>query len=97
MIPALTPEGFADWMTIWIRAYPEQEAKRLEKVVRSMPINADGETVDGKPERLPKVNYCHIRSRRIVNKNDSKSHAISFQAGNIQNPKRKFARLSQSS
>lgn len=54
-IPGLTPIGFAHWMTIWILAYPDQEASRLNKVVLSMPINADGEMVDGKPERLPKV------------------------------------------
>jgi hypothetical protein len=45
-------------MTTWILAYPDQEAKRLEKIVVSMPINAD-EPVDGKPERLPKVCSSH--------------------------------------
>lgn len=91
MIPALTAEGFAHWMTTWIRAYPEQEAKRLEKVVVSMPIDADGETVDGKPERLPKV--CSRRSafERIANRNRSKFHAISFLVENILSPKRQFA------
>lgn len=51
-------------MTKWILAYPEQEAVRLEKVVCSLPIDADGQTVDGKPERLPKVysNYCYDNS-----------------------------------
>ncbi len=55
VIPGLTPIGFAHWMTTWILAYPDQEASRLEKVVVSLPIDADGQTVDGKPERLPKV------------------------------------------
>lgn len=53
-IPALTPVGFAHWMTIHILAYPEEEAKRLEKVVLAMPIDADGVILDGRPERLPK-------------------------------------------
>jgi len=53
-VPSLTPTGFAQWMTIHILAYPEEEAKRLEKVVLAMPIDADGDLVDGKPERLPK-------------------------------------------
>jgi hypothetical protein len=41
-------------MTIHILAYPDEESKRLEKVVLAMPIDADGEMVDGRPERLPK-------------------------------------------
>jgi hypothetical protein len=86
IIPGLTPEGFAHWMTTWILAYPDQEAKRLEKVVVSMPIDADGEPVDGKPERLPKVCSSHISFRRIAHKIDSKSHATSFQVENIPNP-----------
>ncbi|KAI9055854.1 hypothetical protein LZ554_000793 [Drepanopeziza brunnea f. sp. 'monogermtubi'] len=53
-IPSLTAVGFAHWMTINILAYPEEEYKRLEKVVIAMPIDADGDLVDGKPERLPK-------------------------------------------
>lgn len=41
-------------MTIHILAYPEEESKRLDKVVLAMPIDADGDLIDGKPERLPK-------------------------------------------
>jgi hypothetical protein len=54
-VPGLTPSGFAYWVIIWILAYPEREAIRLQKVVEGMPIDADGVIVDGKPERLPKV------------------------------------------
>lgn len=53
-IPSLTPVGFAQWMTLHILAYPDEEARRLDKVVLAMPIDADGDLVDGKPERLPK-------------------------------------------
>ncbi|CZR58510.1 uncharacterized protein PAC_08402 [Phialocephala subalpina] len=53
-IPSLTAVGFAHWMTIQVLAYPEAEWRRLQKVVRQMPVDADGELVDGKPERLPK-------------------------------------------
>jgi hypothetical protein len=55
-------------MTKWILAYPEQEAVRLEKVVCSLPIDADGQIVDGKPERLPKVcsNYCYDNNRLLT-------------------------------
>ncbi|KAL5321648.1 hypothetical protein ACEPPN_009608 [Leptodophora sp. 'Broadleaf-Isolate-01'] len=60
IIPALTPVGFAHWMTINILAYPEEESVRLGKVVVAMPIDADGDLVDGKPERLPKQISRHL-------------------------------------
>lgn len=60
IMPALTPVGFAQWLTVWIEAYPEEEAIRLQKVVCDLPIDADGNTVDGKPERLPKVTYKRL-------------------------------------
>jgi len=47
-------------MTINILAYPEEESKRLEKVVLALPIDADGPMVDGKPERLPKQISRHL-------------------------------------
>lgn len=87
IIPGLTPEGFAHWMTTWILAYPDQEARRLGNIVVSMPIDADGETVDGRPERLPKVCTRHSSCRGIVHKINSKSHATSFQVEKIWSPK----------
>ncbi|KAG4031658.1 hypothetical protein MFRU_008g00230 [Monilinia fructicola] len=59
-IPALTPLGFAHWMTIQISAYPSEESERLSKVVLALPIDADGQMVDGKPERLPKQISRHL-------------------------------------
>ncbi len=55
IIPGLTPAGFAQWMITCIQAYPDEEASRLGEVVVSLPIDADGPLIDGKPERLPKV------------------------------------------
>lgn len=52
-VPALTPQGFMQWLTTMIQAYPDEEAKRLDKVVSALPIEADS-LLDGKPERLPK-------------------------------------------
>lgn len=61
-------------MTLHILAYPEEEWKRLEKVVLKLPIDADGELVDGKPERLPKQISRHLlpesedrKSRKLIN------------------------------
>jgi len=60
-------------MTIQILAYPEAESRRLEKVVLAMPIDADGQVIDGKPERLPKQISRHLlpenedrNSRKLV-------------------------------
>jgi hypothetical protein len=49
-------------MTLFILAYPEEEWRRLEKVVMSMPIDTDGDLVDGKPERLPKQIVSELSS-----------------------------------
>jgi hypothetical protein len=63
-IPALTPLGFTQWMTIHILAHPNNESKRLGRVVKNMAIDADGETLDGKPERLPKQLSRHLLPQR---------------------------------
>ncbi|KUI57702.1 hypothetical protein VP1G_05032 [Cytospora mali] len=52
-VPGLTPTGFAHWLVTMIQAYPDEEAKRLDKIVSDLPIEADS-FLDGKPERLPK-------------------------------------------
>ncbi|OAK98052.1 hypothetical protein IQ06DRAFT_279087 [Phaeosphaeriaceae sp. SRC1lsM3a] len=49
-IPALTPDGFQEWMTAMILAYPEQEYERLAKAVLDMPIS----NADDRKERFPK-------------------------------------------
>lgn len=59
-IPALTPSGFEDWMVGLIRAFPDQEAKRLSYIVAELPIAADGPLLDGKAERLPKQLSRHL-------------------------------------
>lgn len=48
-IPGLTPHGFATWMTLLIRAHPDQEFERLLKTVREMPVNNPDTS-----ERFPK-------------------------------------------
>jgi hypothetical protein len=53
-IPALTPSGFNQWMTLFVLAYPDEESERLQKIVETMPIDADGVLIERKPERLPK-------------------------------------------
>ncbi|KAI8661882.1 hypothetical protein NCS55_01059600 [Fusarium keratoplasticum] len=59
-IPSLTPAGFERWMVCQIQTFPDQEAKRLNRVIADLPITADGPPVDGKPERLPKQLSRHL-------------------------------------
>ncbi|RFU26035.1 hypothetical protein B7463_g10305, partial [Scytalidium lignicola] len=59
-VPALTPDGFCRWIIIQIKAYPDEETKRLNKILQAWPVDADGELVDGKPERLPKQLSRHL-------------------------------------
>ncbi|KAL6855717.1 hypothetical protein J3F83DRAFT_754026 [Trichoderma novae-zelandiae] len=40
-VPALTPTGFEDWMTLMIRAFPDREARRLDLVLADIPLFAD--------------------------------------------------------
>ncbi|KAF2036079.1 hypothetical protein EK21DRAFT_52739 [Setomelanomma holmii] len=49
-IPALTPQGFQEWMTAMIQAYPDVEYERLAKAVLDMPIS----NADDRKERFPK-------------------------------------------
>ena len=59
-IPALTPSGFNHWITLFVLAYPNEESERLQKIVETMPIDADGILVERKPERLPKQLSRHL-------------------------------------
>ncbi|USP81176.1 hypothetical protein yc1106_08450 [Curvularia clavata] len=49
-IPALTPDGFQEWMTAMIQAYPDTEYERLVKAILDMPIS----NADDRKERFPK-------------------------------------------
>ncbi|KAK8220493.1 hypothetical protein IWZ01DRAFT_427222 [Phyllosticta capitalensis] len=49
-IPALTPEGFKQWMTLMIQGHPDTEYERLNKAVMNMPIS----NADDAKERFPK-------------------------------------------
>jgi hypothetical protein len=57
-----------------ILAHPDEEWRRLQKVVEAMPIDADGDLVDGKPERLPK--QIVSRSYLQLPSNPSRGEAI---------------------
>lgn len=58
-VPALTPSGFAKWMTTSIAAYPDAEATRLNHILSELPISADGPW-DGITQRLPRQVSRHL-------------------------------------
>lgn len=61
-IPALTPQGFQEWMTVMIMAYPSTEYERITKAVLAMPIS----NADNVKERFPKE-----LPRRMFPKNEN--------------------------
>jgi hypothetical protein len=60
-IPALTPDGFDQFMTVLIQAHPEMEYARLAKAVLDMPVS----NADNPKERFPKQ-----LSRRLIPKEE---------------------------
>lgn len=58
-VPGLTLHGWTQWMTLAMRAHPDEEARRFAKVITMLPINAES-PLDGKLERLPKQISRHL-------------------------------------
>ncbi|KAF2017269.1 hypothetical protein BU24DRAFT_147131 [Aaosphaeria arxii CBS 175.79] len=53
-VPALTPEGFEEWMTVMIQAYPDTEYARLSMAVLDMPISNADDAKERFPKELPR-------------------------------------------
>lgn len=53
-IPALTPDGFQEWMTAMIQAYPDTEYERLSRAVLDMPISNADDCKERFPKELPR-------------------------------------------
>jgi hypothetical protein len=53
-IPALTPEGFQEWMTAMIQSYPDMEYERMSKTVLDMPISNADDPRERFPKELPR-------------------------------------------
>lgn len=66
-VPGLTPAGFEHWLVSFVQAYPDEEAKRLDKVMSALPIEADS-LLDGKRERLPKQISRYLLPEKPVRK-----------------------------
>lgn len=58
-VPALTPEGFQEWMTAMIQAYPDTEYQRLSKAVLDMPISNSDDCKERFPKELPRRLFPH--------------------------------------
>ncbi|KAF2116704.1 hypothetical protein BDV96DRAFT_645116 [Lophiotrema nucula] len=58
-VPALTPQGFEEWMTAMIQAYPDTEYERLSKAVLDMPISNGDDCKERFPKELPRRLFPH--------------------------------------
>jgi hypothetical protein len=61
-IPALTPEGFQEWMTAMILAYPDAEFERLAKAVLDMPISNANDRKERFPKELPRRMFPQVEN-----------------------------------
>jgi hypothetical protein len=61
-IPALTPEGFQEWMTAMIQAYPNEEYERISKAVLDMPISNADDRKERFPKELPRRMFPHVEN-----------------------------------
>jgi hypothetical protein len=61
-IPALTPEGFQEWMTAMIMAYPDAEYERLAKAVLDMPISNSDDRKERFPKELPRRLFPQVEN-----------------------------------
>ncbi|RCI12346.1 hypothetical protein L249_0403 [Ophiocordyceps polyrhachis-furcata BCC 54312] len=67
-IPALTSDGFVNWISVFIQVSPDSEARRLDSIMAALPIEAASDSPDGKPERLPKQLSRHLFPSRAHDK-----------------------------
>ncbi|KAJ4356351.1 uncharacterized protein N0V89_004383 [Didymosphaeria variabile] len=61
-IPALTPQGFQEWMTAMIQSYPDAEYERLSRAVLDMPISNADDCKERFPKELPRRLFPHIEN-----------------------------------
>lgn len=61
-IPALTPQGFEQWMTAMIQAYPDTEYQRISKAVLDMPISNADNVKERFPKELPRRMFPRIEN-----------------------------------
>lgn len=53
-LPALTPKGFDQWMTLMIQAYPDHEYQRIRNAVMLMPISNPEDRAQKFPRDIPR-------------------------------------------
>lgn len=78
-IPGLTPLGFERWVTLLIRAHPEEEYRRLQKTVLDMPISNPDNRIERFPKEIPRrlfPRYEDCRVRDCIEYSISKYAAI---------------------
>lgn len=83
-IPGLTPVGFERWVTLLIKAHPEEEYQRLQKAVLDMPINNPDEKNERFPKEISRRLFPDLGDREVQK---SLETAIS-EHGDVELPKR---------
>lgn len=61
-IPSLTAEGFQEWMTAMIQAYPDTEYQRLSRAVLDMPISNADDSRERFPKELPRRLFPQVEN-----------------------------------
>ena len=64
-IPCLTPAGFERWVTLLIQAHPEEEYKRLQKVILNVPISNPNNIRERFPKEIPRTLFPGHEDSRI--------------------------------
>lgn len=69
-IPGLTPIGFERWVTLLIRAHPDEEYCRLQKAVLTMPINNPEDRKERFPKEISRRLFPTIGDRKVCQRLD---------------------------
>lgn len=70
VIPGLTPIGFERWVTLLIRAHPDEEYSRLQKAVLTMPISNPEDRKERFPKEISRRLFPTIGDRKVCQRLD---------------------------
>lgn len=71
VIPGLTPIGFERWVTLLIRAHPDEEYNRLQKAVLDMPISNPEDRKERFPKEISRRLFPNIGDRKVCERLDN--------------------------
>lgn len=71
VIPGLTPIGFERWVTLLIRAHPDEEYNRLQKALLTMPISNPEDRKERFPKEISRRLFPNIGDRKVCERLDN--------------------------